>query len=40
MEENEYCEGCGVIITGDDDAENGYCFNCIMNSCIPGNYSN
>jgi len=36
--EEEYCDGCGVNITGDKDAEYGYCFNCIMNACIPGNH--
>jgi hypothetical protein len=31
----DICEGCGDFL--DEFAENGYCFNCLMNSCIPGN---
>lgn len=37
--EDEYCEGCGVNITNDEDAEYGYCFSCQMSACVPGNIS-
>ena len=31
------CDMCGGHL--DHHAENGTCFECIMNSCIPGNYN-
>jgi hypothetical protein len=31
----EYCD-CGNIL--DDNSENGYCFDCVMRACTPGNY--
>jgi hypothetical protein len=34
----EVCDQCDNIL--DDFAENGTCFECLMNSCIAGNISN
>lgn len=32
----DICESCGDVL--DEHAENGYCFTCLMNSFIAGNY--
>lgn len=34
---DEVCDCCGELL--DQFAENGYCFNCLMDSCTPGNYT-
>jgi len=30
------CEECGNLL--DEHAENGFCFDCVMKSCTPGNH--
>lgn len=33
---DDVCESCGGFL--DEHSENGYCFNCVMDSCTPGNH--